>query len=163
QPDPGYYGGTQPPGPQKSGRRTGLVLGIIAAVAVLAIIAGGLWMVLSSDDQAQTPAADEGAAAAGESQDDGAAGGGEATAHGAVEAYLSSLAAGNFDEAFSYVQDDPRDADLTDQLIAHSLELAPLTGIEVEESTASADEPSDYVQFSYNLGDDQFSGEMHVV
>lgn len=134
----------------ESGRPRGLILGLIAAVALLALIIGGVWMASTGEDDA-VATADEEAAAEGEPADEAADGDepdaqpGADTPHGAVEAYLGALAAGDFDEAFSFVQDDPRGGLLADELLTDSLDLAPIEGIEVEPLDITPDDYSDYV------------------
>lgn len=160
QPD-GGHSSWQPPEDSNRGGRRALILGVVAGVALLAILGAGLWLVLGTDDSPD-PVAAEGAEAETEASEEPETAG-ESSADAAVESYLTALAAGDFDEAFGHVQDDPRGGLLTDELISQSLELAPISNIEVDPLDAAPDDHSDYVSYSYTVGDQDFRGEMHVV
>lgn len=154
-----------------SGRSTGLILGIIGGVAVLALVIGGIWVaVTSGGDDAEAEAAED---ATGESEvhqeDDEAAEDDEPTQDHSpaapgdvVEGYLTALAEGDIDAAVSYMEDDPRDDFLTNELISESLELAPISDIEVD-APAESEELMRQVPFSYTLGEEQFSGELQLM
>lgn len=164
---PGYdpQGGSHTPwhppeDPHRGGRRT-LILGLIAGAAFLAIVGAGLWLALGGDRGAQTADAESPEEEPATSEE--AATGGETSADAAVKSYLTALAAGDFDEAFTHVQEDPRGGMLTDELISEALELAPISDIDVEPRDTGAEEYSDYVSYSYTLGGDDFRGEMHVM
>lgn len=167
----GYQsGGGQGPWPPEqqehntggSGRSTGLILGIIAGVAVLALVIGAIWFAVSSGDDEE--AEDDTTEASGdhEGAEEPAHDQSPATPSGVVEGYLTALAEGDLDEAFSYQEADPRDQFLTDELINESLELAPISDIEVEEP-ADSEQLMQPVSFSYTVGDETFSGELQVM
>lgn len=160
QPD-GGHSSWQPPEEPGRGKRRTLILGLVAGVALLAILGAGLWLALGGDSGPDTATAEEAEDEAESAEGTDTAGASAADA--AVEGYLTSLAAGDFDEAFSYVQDDPRSGLLTDELLSESLELAPITNIDVEPLEADSEDYSDYVSYSYTVGDQDFRGEMHVV
>lgn len=147
-----------------SGRSTGLILGIIAGVAVLALVIAAIWIAVSSDDE--DAAADDDSAEASEEADEGAEEPGQdqsaAEPGGVVEGYLTALADGDLDEAFSYLEADPRDEFLTDELINESLELAPISDIEVDEP-ADSEELIQPISFSYTVGEESFSGELQLM
>lgn len=170
----GYQsGGGQGPWPPEqqehntggSGRSTGLILGIIAGAAVLALVIAAIWIAVSSGDDEEAEAAEDDTTEA--SEDDEGAEEPEqdhspATPSGVVEGYLTALAEGDLDEAFSYLEADPRDQFLTDELIHESLELAPISDIDVDES-ADSEELMQPISFSYTVGDESFSAELQVM
>lgn len=162
QPD-GGHSSWQPPEEPGRGKRRTLILGLVAGFALLAIVGAGLWLVLGGDSSPDTAAADSDEAEAEAEASDDAGTAGETAADAAVEGYLTALAAGDFDEAFSYVQEDPRSGLLTDELLNESLELAPISNIDVEPLDADPEDYSDYVSYTYTVGDQDFSGELHVV
>lgn len=165
QPGPDHQDGGhsswQPPEEPGRGKRRTLILGLVAGVALLAILGAGLWLALGGDSGPDTATAEEAEDEAESAEGTDTAGASAADA--AVEGYLTSLAAGDFDEAFSYVQDDPRSGLLTDELLSESLELAPITNIDVEPLEADSEDYSDYVSYSYTVGETDFSGELHVI
>lgn len=165
QPD-GGHSSWQPPEEPGRGKPRTLILGLVAGVALLAILGAGLWLALGGDSSPETAAAEEtdaeGAEEEAESAEDTDAVGASA-ADAAVESYLTALAAGDFDEAFSYVQEDPRGGLLSDELLSESLALAPVTNIDVEPLDADPEDYSNYVSYSYTVGETDFSGELHVI
>lgn len=158
--------GQPPEDPNDQRGRRGLILGIIAGIAAVVIIAGGFWIAVSAEDESAT--SDEGEEEQNEaSSEEDSETSGEANApagpDAAAENYLTALAAGEFDEAFSYADQDPRGNLLTDQVLQESLELAPISNIEVEPTESAQDSASEHVSVTYTLGEQDISTELHML
>jgi len=152
-PYPGQPGAQQPPAggqPPKKGLGRGAIIGIVvAAVVVLAVIIGAILLITRL---VGSPAADGG----------GEEGGTTATTPAAVvEGYLEALADSDAKTALSFVDEVPSDSPfLTDDVLAASNELAPLTDIVVTEPTDA--DFSTSVTATYSLGDVPVTTEFSV-
>ncbi len=157
QPYPGQpYPGAQPPtgpgAPKKKGLGTGAIIGIIAgAVALVIVIIVVIALVLG-----RIVATAGGATGTGS---DPAAGG---TPTDAVSAYLTALSESDSETALGYLSDvPPDDSLLTDDVLAASNELAPITGIEVLSETGTSGSAD--VTASYLLGDTPVTTDFGVI
>ncbi len=80
---------------------------------------------------------------------------------GAVQGYLEALARGDADAALAHAATPPTNTILlTDEVLASSLQVAPITDIRVDAGTVSGDNAS--VQAIYQLGDDAVSTTIPV-
>lgn len=134
---------TQPP---TKPRRTGLVILLSVLGLCLLLVVGGLLLRPQNTTTSGT----------GSSPGSGASGGGSVTppvtasASDAVRGYLEALAAADAETALSYAANRPDDsALLTDEVLAASNAIAPITDIEVEPTTASG---AAEVQAHYSIG-----------
>lgn len=116
-----------PAAPKKSGSK-GLLWGIIggAVALVLLLIAG---IVVAS--ALRTPSQ---------------------TASGVLEEYLTALAEGDAETALTYIETYADDSLLTNEALAASLELAPITDIVVEESEEQGRDAETIVSASFAIG-----------
>jgi len=84
----------------------------------------------------------------------------EVPQHEVVEGFLQALASGDAATAISYMEDAPSDATfVTNQVLAKSLDMAPLTNISV---TPVTDPDETWVNATYNLGDKSVSTSYEV-
>jgi hypothetical protein len=157
---PGQYpGGPTGPGgpggqpPKKRGLSTGALIGIIAGalaivvivIVVIALVVGRLL----------------GSAGGGGSTDEGGSADTGGTASQAVTDYLTALSDGDAETALGFLSDPPSDDILlTDDVLEASNELAPITGIEVLDSTGSSGSAD--VTASYLLGDTPVTTDFSV-
>lgn len=148
---PGFPAGSGASGGGSNGRKVGLVIAV-AALAVI-LIAGGLIAVVATrgggpeasgpGDPSETPVAQ--------------------APEQVVQAYLEAIAGGRAEEALGYLYDKPYgDASLlTDEVLAVSNEIAPITAISV---TPPADPTyGGDVTATYLVGEEQASYEFSVI
>jgi len=84
------------------------------------------------------------------------------TASGVVEEYLTAVSEGDAETALTYVETYADDSLLTDEALAASLELAPITDIVVEESDDIGDYGSTVVSASFAIGGETVEREFEV-
>ena len=84
------------------------------------------------------------------------------TASGVVEGYLTALSEGDAETALTYVETYADESLLTDEVLAASLELAPITDIVVEESEDIGDYGSTLVSASFAIGGETVEREFEV-
>lgn len=143
------------PAPPAKPRRTGLVILLSVLGLCLLLVVGSLLL-----GQPTTPTAVPGRPG-NSATPGGATTTAAATAADAVRGYLDSLAAGDADAALSYaVSQPPDDALLTDEVLAAGNADAPITGIEVEPSTAPG---SASVSAHYSIGPNDIDEVFSVV
>lgn len=163
---PGGPGGPMypqgPGGPSGGGKGPGkgLLIGLIASGVVVVGVIIALVMMLTgggsaeAEDQTGDAEAASDTEAADESEDSGSVEADAETPYSAVESYFTALAEGDAEAARSLVYDAGDTTYLTEEVLAASLELAPITEVEVtEEETAEDLSFSHQVQVSYTLGD----------
>lgn len=155
QPYPGQpYPGQPYPGaqPKKKGLSTGAIIGIIGGalalliviIVVIALVVGRIFASAGGGGSAGT----------------GASGGGSPS--DAVSAYLTALAESDSETALGLVSDPPsNDILLTDDVLAASNELAPITGIEVLDATGTSGSAD--VTATYLLGDTPVTTDFSVI
>ncbi|MGD8193592.1 hypothetical protein ACEXQB_003745 [Herbiconiux sp. P18] len=152
-PQGGQYGAPQgspsgpPPGqqpPKKKGLSTGAIIGIVAGgLVLLLVIAIVIGVVAVRGLMA-------GSGGSGGSEESG--GGSERTASQTVEDYFTALTEGDAETAISLLGTAPDDDTLlTDEVLAASNELAPITDFEIVDDQTSAG--SSEVTVAYQLGD----------
>ena len=143
----------QPPAPPKKGLGTGAIIGIVAgAVVLLIILIVGIAVVIGSI------IASAGGRGGGDGGDEGAG----TTPSAAVTAYLTALADGDAETALGLLsQEADDDTLLTDEVLAASNALAPITAIEVVDETPG--DGSGDVTVSYLLGDTPVLADYGVV
>jgi hypothetical protein len=149
-PTAGQPGAQQPPfggQPPKKGLGTGAIIGIVVGgVVVLAIIIGAIFFVTRLGSSPADVAVEDG---------------GKTTPAEAVQSYLEALADSDAETALALVDEVPSDSPfLTDEVLAASNELAPLTDIEVTEPTEA--DYSTSVTATYSLGDVPVTTEFSV-
>lgn len=153
-----------PGGPSDGGKGPGkgLMWGLIAAgvVVVGAIIALVVMLTGSGGAQADDQTGDTGDAGEAEGSDESAGEESESVAtdaetpFAAVESYFAALSEGDAEAARSLVYDAGDTTYLTDEVLAASLELAPITEVSVTEEEMTEDIAfSTEVQVSYTLGE----------
>ncbi len=146
QPYPPPYGpaGQAPPG--KPGGKGGLILGIIAGVVVLGVIAVfALPKSTPTSGAVPTPLTTTAGATTGTAVP------ASATAAAAVQGYLEAIARGDSASAIAFAVKRPIEQSLlTDELLAANREIAPITGITTTEGMGS-DHQS--VRATYTLGE----------
>jgi len=120
------YPGAVPATPKKPMSK-GLLFGIIGGAAALVLLGAAVIVV---------PIVVRGAAP---------------TASEAVEGYLTALSEGDAETALTFIETYDREGLLTDEVLAASLELAPLSDIVVEESEG-ASEYDETVSATFSLG-----------
>lgn len=84
------------------------------------------------------------------------------TASGVVEEYLTALSEGDAETALALVDSYTDDSLLTDEVLAASLELAPITDIVVEESEAASGEYETVVSASFAIGGETIERDFTV-
>jgi hypothetical protein len=110
-------------------KKTGLMIGIIALVVVLLVGGTTTAVLLARGGQKQS------------------------TPTNVLTAYLEAVAAGKAEEALNYFLNPPTDRSfLTDEVLAYSKQLAPITDISVEEGYSSDRSSTDWISFSYRIG-----------
>lgn len=129
----------------RKGLPTGALIGIIAGgVVLLLIIAAVVWAVLA-------PRGGGG----------GFAGLGSESPSEAVESYLTALSEGDAETALGYVDAYEADTLLSAEVLQHSNELAPISGITVAEAVETG--PEQYrVDASFTIGDQQVDRSFEV-
>lgn len=148
--DPMYPQG--PGGPSKGGGMSKGVLWALIGVGVIVVIAVvSLIVLLLRGDEA---AADDDAASSEDSAASEQAAPAAESPQAAVEAYFTALADGDAEAARTLLYEVTDDSFMTDDVLAASLELAPITELEVTEPGAAEEAAySQEVQVSYTLGD----------
>lgn len=127
-----------PPTAPKSSMSKGLLFGIIGgAVALVLIVAAVIVVPMLLRGPAQT-------------------------ASGVVEEYLTAVSEGDAATALTYVEPSADESLLTDEALAASLELAPITDIVVEESDDIGDYGSTVVSASFTIGGETVEREFEV-
>ncbi|WP_199224483.1 hypothetical protein [Serinibacter arcticus] len=162
---PGYGAPGGPGGPGGPKKKAPLALIIGGAVAVIAIIALVIFLVTrgGGDDVADDPTTDGGG---GTTETDSPSPTDDAvtsTPDGAVEAYLTALADGDSAAALALV-DDYSSGDkslLTDEVLAASNAISPITAIEVTPPTGDMTYGGD-VDATFNVGDTPVSSTFSV-
>ncbi|TAJ48299.1 MAG: hypothetical protein EPO52_09100 [Herbiconiux sp.] len=147
---PGGPGGPGGPGaPKKKGLSTGAIIGIIGgAVALVIVIIVVIALVVGRIFASAGGGGGTGPAAGGSPSD-------------AVSAYLTALSESDSETALGYLSSPPSDDTLlTDTVLAASNELAPITGIEVLDSTGTSGSAD--VTASYLLGDTPVTTDFSV-
>lgn len=129
----GAYPATAPAAPKKPMSK-GLLFGIIGGAAALVLLIAAAIVV---------PALLRGPAP---------------TASGAVEKYLTALSEGDAEAALTFIESYGDESLLTDEVLAASLKLAPITDIVVEESE-DASEYEATVSASFAVGDETIERE----
>lgn len=76
-----------------------------------------------------------------------------------VEAYLTALSEGDLETAEAYLSGSF--SDFTQEMLDHSLEIAPISDLHVEEASGE-DEFGQPVDFSWTVGDEEFSGSIEA-
>jgi len=152
---PGGPAGSGGPGgpsaPKKKGLSTGAIIGIIAGAVVLVIV---IIVVIALVVGRIFASAGGGGGTGGEP----AAGGSPSDA---VSAYLTALSESDSETALGYLSDPPSDDILlTDDVLAASNELAPITGIEVLDAAGTSGSAD--VTASYLLGDTPVTTDFSV-
>lgn len=153
-----------PGGPSGGGKGPGkgLLIGLIAAGVVVVGVIIALVVMLTGGNDAEADeqngdtedVSDNEAAGESESEDSESVDTDADTPYAAVESYFTALAAGDAEAARSLVYDPSDQTYLTDEVLAASLELAPITDLEVtEEEMTEETAYSQEVQVSYTLGD----------
>ncbi|MGJ9406723.1 hypothetical protein ACHABQ_10415 [Nesterenkonia aurantiaca] len=150
-----------PGGPSGGGKGPGkgLLIGlIVSGVVVVGVIIALVMMLTGGSAEAEDQTGDAEAAsdaeAAEESENSGSVETDAETPYSAVESYFNALAEGDAEAARSLVYDAGDTTYLTEEVLAASLELAPITEVEVAEEEATEDLAfSHQVQVSYTLGD----------
>ncbi|WP_300265752.1 hypothetical protein [Microbacterium sp.] len=84
------------------------------------------------------------------------------TASGVVEEYLTAISEGDAEAALEFIDTYADDSLLTDEVLAASLELAPITDIVVEESEAVEDYARTEVSASFSIGGETVEREFEV-
>jgi hypothetical protein len=137
----GYPAGGYPPGAYpaapaapKKPMSKGLLFGIIGGAAALVLLIAAV-IIVPSLLRAAAPTASE-----------------------AVEKYLTALSEGDAETALTFVETYADDSLLTDEVLAASLELAPITDIVVEESE-DASEYEATVSASFAVGEETIERE----
>jgi hypothetical protein len=165
-PQPGPYGGpsgyspgrAQPEPPRRgSGASSkGKILLVVGAAALAVLLMAVIAVVVATRD---APSAQGGQGAGG--QQTNSSQGGASRPSDAVAAYLQALAAGDATTALSYAADPaPTGPLLTNEVLAASLERAPLTGIDVP---VVEDQNAKSVSATYSLGSSAVSESFDVV
>lgn len=138
------YGAPGQPPQAPAKKKTGLL--IVAAVVVVALIVFCVYWFALRDKNG------------GGGGDNPAPGQAATTAVGAVQGYLDALAAGNAADALKYASSQPADTTfLTDEVLAASLAINPITNIQV---TAGAN-TYDGVVATYNIGTQRVSANFY--
>jgi hypothetical protein len=136
--------GGQPP---KKGLGAGAIIGIVAGSLIVLGVIVAVIVLVSRLAAGPTAGGETGAETT--------------TPAGVVQGYLEALAASNAEAALSFVDEAPADSPfLTDEALAASNELGPITDIEVVEP-ADADF-STYVTATYSVGDVPVTTEFSV-
>jgi len=121
---------------------------IIAAVVALAVVGGAalVWFQRPAPGAAQSPAALAGTDVISTPQD-------------AVRGFLGAVAGAQADVALSYLSVAPTDRTfITDEVLARSAELAPLTAIDIADASDYRHEQAAIIAVKYKLGDLDESG-----
>ncbi len=84
------------------------------------------------------------------------------TASGIVEEYLTALAAGDAEAALEFIDVYGDDSLLTDEMLAASLAIAPITDIVVEETESSRDVYESEVSARFMVGDETIERDFTV-
>ena len=144
---PGGPGG--PTGPKK-GLSTGAIVGIVggAVALVVLLVVGGIFAV--SAMFSSTPSA-SGTGSSGSS--DGEAVKSAKTPDGTIEQFLTAVAEGDANTARKLAGGSTSDDLLTEEALAASLELAPITNIVVDPDVLQANDYEATVSASFDVGD----------
>lgn len=136
------------PVPPKKGLPTGAIIGIIAGgvVLILLIVAGVIAI------GALTSRGSSGGSGA-----SNASPGAISSAPEAVEEYLTALSEGDAERAGAFVDATSGNTLLTDEVLAKSNELAPITNIVVDEETTGDDDMEMVVSATFDVGDETVS------
>lgn len=140
------YGASVPP-PAKKGLPTGAIIGIIAgAVVLLLLIAGGIFAVMNMNR--------------------GGGGGiipeSKSSPEAAVEQYLTALSKGDATTARGLLASPNNDSLLTDEVLAKSNELAPITDIAVDSESVTESDYEATVPVTFQIGDTPVSRDFKV-
>jgi len=116
-------------------RRHRVASAVLVGVVVVVLVGGGLWW-RHSRDTAERP-------------------GWARSARSAVDGYLRAVAAGRADDAVAYLHQPPADRTfLTDEVLARSRELGPLTGIVVADGKPGRYGGMESVTAQFRIGSD---------
>lgn len=152
-PQPGQPGAFDPsqPTPPRKGLSTGAIIGIVAGGIVLLLIVAGVVAI-----GALTAPRGTGGSANEESPSSAQ------TAPAAVDEYLTAIADGDAELAGSFVDRTSSDTLLTDEVLAKSAELAPITNIVVDEDVIEEDETESVVSATFDVGDKTVTRDFRV-
>lgn len=144
------YDPSQPQGPKK-GLPTGAIIGIVAGgVVLLLLIIAGVIAIGSALSRGPSPVSPAGGSTTGAQ-----------SAPAAVEEYLTALADGDAERARELVGGMSSDALLSDEVLEKSIELAPITNIEVDEET-TGDDTESVVSATFDIGDETVTRDFRV-
>lgn len=151
--DPATPGFSGPPAPPKKGLSAGAIIAIVAGgVLLLALIIAGVFAIGSLVNRGSA-----GGAGAGEESTSSAG-----SAPEAVEEYLTAIADGDAETARAFVDGTSEDTLLTDEVLAKSLELAPITNIEVDVDATSDSDSESVVSASFDIGSETVTRDFRV-
>jgi hypothetical protein len=152
-------GRAQPEPPRKGSGAHGnrKILIIVGAAGLAVILMAVIAVIVATRDPSANPQGSQGTAG----QQGNSSQSGAARPSDAVAAYLQALAAGDAVTALSYAADPAHTGQLlTNEVLAASLERAPLTGIDVP---VVEDQNAKSVSATYTLGSSVVSDSFHVV
>jgi len=157
-----------PGGPSGSdgdkGPKKGLLWGLIGAgvVVLIAIIALVVMLTQGGDAEAEDSSGDTGDSGEAEESEESTDTSAD-TPYAAVESYFTALADGDAEAARSMLYDASDETYLTDEVLATSIELAPITELEVtEDAEVEENTFSHEVQVSYTLGDSPVTKRLYT-
>lgn len=165
--DPIYPQGPGGPSDGGNGQNRGLMWVLIAAAVVIvgAIVALVVVLLLGSgdDERADATESTESDESDNETATEPSPTAEVETPHDAVESYFNALAEGDAETARSFIYDASDATYLTDEMLAASLELAPITDVQVtEEELTDETAFSQEVQVSYTLGDSPVTKRLYT-
>lgn len=164
---PNDFGGPAGPGGPdgpKKGLSTGALIGIIGggiALVVLLIIGGVMatgWM-SGSGSSSEATSSGEGKSGGGKTEKNSKK---PQSAGEAVELFLNSVAEGDASTARKLAGGSSSDELLTEEALAASLKVAPITNIVIEEDDSDADDFESTVTASFNIGDTSVTRDFKV-
>lgn len=148
---PGAYDPSQPV-PPKKGLSTGAIFGIVAGgiVLLLLIVAGVVAVGAITSRSSGVPVATEEPSS------------GITSAPAAVEEYLTAISEGDAERASAFIDETSGSTLLTDEVLAKSNELAPITNIVVDTESANTDETESIVSATFDVGAETVTRDFRV-
>lgn len=163
---PGGPNGPGGDGSGGSGPGKGVIFGIIGGVVGLVIIVVIVLVLMLSggDDDSGGEAGGGGENGGSEGGDDGgdSAEDAQTAPDSAVEAYLDALAEGDAETALSLIEEPSDTTHMTDEVLAASIEAAPISGIEVTPVDAGENDYAKEVTADYTVGEEDVTERFQV-